>query len=143
MGEMRNIPKCPYCGKEMKASIIFMNGRWTGEYKCRACHAFAPSVDDFKTFHEAKEAAYEAAMQRPLQEPIPLEEIEESLIITPCWVEFRDYFSLPSAEILDRDSVDIFRQSDHEYLKSEEYRKTWRAWYKFPSYEERMAEKWD
>ena len=139
----REKPKCPYCGKEMKASIIFMNGRWTGEYQCRACHAFAPSVDDFKTFYEAKEAAYEVAMKRPLQKPIPLEDIVETILVTPCWVEYMERHGIPRAEILDRDSVDIFRRSDREYLPRKEYGKTWRAWAQFPSDEERKAAEWE
>lgn len=80
---------------------------------------------------------------REMQKPIALEDIVETILVTPCWVEYSERHGIPSAEILDRDSVDIFRRSDKEYLPRKEYGKTWRAWVQFPSDEERKAAPWE
>lgn len=80
---------------------------------------------------------------KEMQQPIPLEDIVETILVTPCWVEYRKRFTILNAVILDRDSVDIFRKCDHEYLPRKEYGKTWRAWDKFPTDEERKAAKWE
>ena len=143
----REKPKCPYCGKEMKASILEMNGFYYGEYRCRACNAFAPNIDKAKTFNEAKKAAFEAAMKRPLQKPIAETDLGKYLD-TPVWFEEfgRDVEDLP----LLLDGIGIYYAEFKEFGKSEwldrridDYNYQWRCWAEKPTEEERKAAEWE
>lgn len=136
---------CPWCGSEMRLhyeSYVRDDGGLY-YYVCTNEKCFSHSP-----INEEKELAYAAALRRPLQKPMTLEEACGSE--EPCvYFEDRDFGEISAA------SVDIgFAHGDIRYrtidvlggyIHKEEsaYGKTWRCWATKPTDDERKAAKWD
>lgn len=144
----RPIPLCPM-GHEMELIQIAAGG-W--RYVCTRCATSfrakkSTSCGWLSPIKSTKERAYEAATKRPMQKPLTLEELEQSVWQIPCWVEERDGDLFP--EVLDRDSMGYFGRIDaaHDrpiihYLKFR-INETWRCWASHPTDEERAAAAWE
>ena len=147
---MENKPTCPYCGSPMYKRIIpFVDGAWGGKYDCgnSKCGISSPYVESYNQ-NECRKLAYEAALKRPLQKPIPPLEIFQNHYQIPCWLERRGEIRI-SPEVLDKDSVGYFGKIDsriwidYKKMKPEEYGKTWRCWRTRPTNEELEAAAWE
>lgn len=147
-------PKCPYCGEKMELCHEphdpwgeFSNDDWC--YWCEKCIAYAP-------VEYTEEEALSAALRRPLQQPIPLDDILFSPFQIPCWIERKKNGRVGLvADVLDRSDYDrFFGQVDANMLeqglvehmtryRADNYGKTWRCWASRPTDEERAAAKWE
>lgn len=146
MTDHKPLPRCPYCGGEMKKRLL-------SDYKtlcfwlCPKCSATSPSAD-------TAEEAYTAAMQR-WQEPnrvLTLEEIIDKVFDAisgvPVWVEHIDDTGQKLAWKLS--GWQVVRGAERCVLIFEtEYRvntrninKTWRCWLRKPTHEEMEAVPW-
>lgn len=142
MTDHKPIPRCPYCGGEMKKRLL-------SDYKtlcfwlCPKCNATSPSAD-------TAEEAYTAAMQR-WQEPnrmLTLEEVKEQRAV---WLE--ENIGEPRPTIFyangylhhsvfmggfgDSDDVD-----SNVWYDDEDYGVDWRCWLRKPTQEERKNVPW-
>lgn len=147
MTDHKPIPRCPYCGGEMKKRLLSDYGLvcfWI----CPKCSAMSPSAN-------TAEAAYAAAMQR-WQEPnrvLTLEEIIDKVFDAisgvPVWVEHIDDTGQKLAWKLS--GWQVVRGAERCVLIFEtEYRvntrninKTWRCWLRKPTKEEMEAVPWE
>lgn len=108
MSEKKQMPKCPYCGAEMKiekpifaheydydASLVGAKAGWCTQATCTKCWSVAPFVYGTETEKDAYEVVREKAMMR-WQEPNRVLTLEEVLEIARqnedgynhvCWLE--------------------------------------------------------
>lgn len=112
MSEKKPMPKCPYCGAEMRiekpiyadeydASVVGAKAGWCTQATCTKCWSVAPFVSGMETEKDAYEAVCEMAMRR-WQEPnrvlTPAElksytgfiwcESRDGEVFEPGWVEY-------------------------------------------------------
>lgn len=85
------------------------------------------------------------AMDKPMQKPLTLEEIKQSVYQIPCWVEYTETTGL-YPDVIDRDSRGVFSKTTKSfmpYFDLNTYGKYWRAWTAKPTDEEREAAAWE
>lgn len=164
------MPKCPYCGAEMKCENPCVHKR-LGEpfdiycstfYVCRGCGATGPRTeviigdDDGLSakVRECAEKAYATAMRSSMQKPLTFDELmsrpdsvwyENTILIEPMMISFNQEYSIYHNKMvvigLYRGiALNHFRQLE---LPVEYYGKTWRCWARKPTDEERAAAKWE
>lgn len=127
---------CPWCNSEMVKSG-FGVADWFCCVKCKATSPREIGIED----------AYAAAMRRPLQKPLTLEEACGSE--EPCvYVEFKgseyikagDCVLSPCAKyIVDITMIGINAVG---HFKDADYGRVWRCWATKPTQEEREEAKW-
>ena len=149
---------CRYCGEIMK-----MNLRWGRRWLyCPSCNASAPDAD-------TEDEAYVAAMHRPRQKPLTLDEFCEYMNC-PVWFEshgtymgMSGWWMIPQKilevsglgpygryytetdERIGKNRVIRFvcaRSSQSSELGLDAYGSVWRAWATKPTAEERIRAKW-
>lgn len=141
-------PKCPCCGREMLVPVYrdYFNKTWIACCRCNECEA-KWKTGDFtgETKEEAAEKARAAAIRRPQQKPLTLDElfpggIERSPDV--MWIEFKGQHSLEAWKpaYSGEDFVYWFNQINYE---KDRYNKTWRCWLGKPTDEERAAAPWE
>lgn len=138
-------PKCPYCGTTMILERRCSMGMF---YNCPNlnCLSISPYVKR-KDGEDTKALCYEAALRRPLQKPLTLEELhaltgtdEEAVTFCEAQGDDRTY-----AHIWIKDLV-ICSDGEHipkDHLVYESYGKYWRAWATRPTDEERAVAPWE
>ena len=132
---MDKVP-CPWCGSEMAESGYGVS-KW---FRCTRCRSESP--------HEIGiEEAYAAALRRPLQKPLTLEEAcdDENLCV---FLEIKDepdiYVSILHPDFsFDSCGIDLLIEEEGTCYKLSTYGKFWRCWATKPSDEERSASKWE
>lgn len=144
---------CPWCGSEMEyidVLVIGSNERSEYYYECPECEARSPLAN-------SEEEALNAAIRRPLQKPLTLEEAVREKAV---WVEFSD--GLEEYEKDDGIAAVIFESYCHVdnqcvlvgddledtihdglWLDDRDYNDSWRCWATKPTQEEREAAKWE
>ena len=73
-------PKCPYCGENMELWWKRTGNRsYTGYFDCKniMCRANGPIVSEYNRL-SMEQSAISAALRRPLQKPLTLEELKVS-----------------------------------------------------------------
>lgn len=122
-------------------------------YACPKCHSYSPYADTL-------EEAYAAAMRRPLQNPMTLEELDAATANEePVFFEFNgfrvdrfcdveeDKWGLPFGFGQDDSGCVMVAISQCLYdplaLPKSRYNKTWRPWRTRPTDEERAAAEWE
>ena len=144
---MMNVNKvyCPWCGDEMKLDRVNEYASYDYDlfcYTCWSCGASSPP-------YECRDDAYRAAISKPLQDPLTLEEAcgsEEPCVfletfgnktiyaVDACYGEFIDGVGV-SIERIGKSGVIGFPVRD--------YGKMFRFWANNPTDEERSAAKWE
>lgn len=143
MIDNKPLPRCPYCGGEMKKRVL-------SDYKtlcfwlCPKCSATSPSAG-------TAEEAYTAAMQRwqESNRVLTMEEVREhckqGVDAAPLWVEFSGFPSESHWMVVDLpDEVfctDTVRNFCMSYVNT--YKKSWRCWLRKPTQEEMEAVPWE
>lgn len=140
---------CPWCVSEMRLhyeSYVRDDGGLY-YYVCTNEKCFSHSP-----INEEKELAYAAALRRPLQKPLTLEEAcgsEEPCVyleekdggIFAAWVKAYEKTMLYLYSKRE-DVCAISTFAKHELFEKQKYNKTWRCWATKPTDEERKAAKW-
>lgn len=152
---MKSEPKCPYCG----AIMSFEADSCHVWMKCPFClsnsqKAEKPDVQngDFSAigwavyWAKCEEIAKEAAMRRPLQEPLAKEDLLHMIgpgdeIVTYCEAKGADrtYANIWTGDLV----IDVVGYEHKNHVCFENYGKTWRAWATRPTEEERAAAPWE
>lgn len=136
---------CPYCGTVM----ILERGHESGlSYSCPNCWSESPFIK-YKGGEDTKAICYEAALRRPLQKPLTLEELHALIdpgdeVVTYCEAKNRDD-DLTYAHIW-RGNLVVYANGDRiakNAIIYDRYGKTWRAWATRPTDEERASAPWE
>lgn len=147
MTDHKPLPRCPYCGGEMKERVL-------SDYKtlcfwlCPKCSATSPSAD-------TAAEAYKAAMQR-WKEPnrvLTLEEVEDACELDNekvlLWVEFNcngvctlayQYCTMGEA-IATVYMIRPYDEAETDFTKMD-YCKKWRCWLRKPTQKEMATTLW-
>lgn len=143
MTDHNPLPRCPYCGGEMKKRLL-------SDYKtlcfwlCPKCSATSPSAD-------TAESAYAAAMQR-WQEPNDylvraevLDRCKQGAEARPLWVEFRRNDQRSRWIVVDNPPTVFGTDTVKNYFENmcEQYGILWRCWLRKPTQEEMEAVPWE
>jgi hypothetical protein len=145
-------PKCPYCGTEMKTftRTIYNTILAHGYAMCPECRSTSPRVvpEDIWDIEgdELTEAVKEAAMRRPLQKPLTLEELHALIdpgdeVVTYC--EGISFCQTYATIWIDGQVIDALGLHPKGNISFYSYGKTWRAWAARPTDEERAAAPWE
>lgn len=148
MTDHKPLPRCPYCGGEMKERVL-------SDYKtlcfwlCPKCSATSPSAD-------TAAEAYKAAMQR-WKEPnrvLTLEEVEDACELDNetvlLWVEFNcngvctlayQYCTMGEA-IATVYMIRPYDEAETDFSKMD-YCKKWRCWLRKPTQKEMEETPWE
>lgn len=147
MTDHNPLPRCPYCGGEMKKRVLSDYGMvcfWV----CTKCSAMSPSAN-------TAEDAYAAAMQRCVEpnRVLTLEEVEDACELDNetvlLWVEFNckgvctlayQYCTMGEA-IATVYMIRPYDEVETDFSKME-YRKKWRCWLRKPTQEEMATMPW-
>lgn len=117
---------CPYCGSEMELEHLGSDDCEAFLYACHKCGASSP-------MKSSNDEALQAALARPLQKPLTLEEAKKELAL---WIEYPP-------------NIYYHRACLYPVLYSADFRAEstygigWRCWATKPTDEEREAAKWD
>lgn len=140
----QSAPKCPYCGTTM---ILERRCSMSMFYSCpnTKCLSFSPSVRR-KDGEDTPALCYEAAMRRPLQKPLTLEELKALIdpgdeVVTYC--EGISFCQTYATIWIDGQVIDALGLHPKENISFYSYGKTWRAWATRPTDEERAAAPWE
>ena len=141
------LPRCPYCGGEMKERVLSDYGRLCF-WRCPKCRATSPSANTV-------EGAYAVAMQRCVEpnRVLTLEEVKDACELDNetvlLWVEFNcngvctlayQYCTMGEA-IATVYMIRPYDEVETDFSKME-YRKKWRCWLRKPTHEEMEAVPW-
>lgn len=68
---------CPWCGETMEPLVAKRFDSWYMYYRCSACKAQSPQIAfaDNSEYAEADQRSYQAAISRPPQKPMTLEQM--------------------------------------------------------------------
>lgn len=142
MADHKPLPRCPYCGGEMKKRVL-------SDYKtlcfwlCPKCSATSPSAN-------TAEDAYAAAMQR-WQEPNDylvraevLDRCKQGAEARPLWVEFRRNDQRSRWMVVDTPPTVFGTDTVKNYFADmcEQYGILWRCWLRKPTAEEMATMPW-
>lgn len=146
MFKEKPMPKCPYCGWEMKYHFDYPMEYCDVQFYCKHCNAMSPSARGSKTSTESVEKtieeAYEKAM-RLYEEPnriLTIEEIKtykgfvwcESIYENAFWPAYVENQKLYVDNAID--------EIEEEVIDS--YGIVWRCWLRKPSEKERESVCW-
>lgn len=138
----QSAPKCPYCGSEMSYECTYESGL---AYSCKNCWSESPFIK-YKDGEDTKALCYEAAMRRPLQKPLTLEELKALIdpgdeVVTYCEAKGaeRTYANIWTGDLV----IDVVEYEHKNSVCFENYGKIWRAWTTRPTDEERAAAPWE
>lgn len=139
---IHNEPKCPYCGGTMILEVCHRRGL---SYACPACWSESPFVKYEDGGHMGA-LCLEAAMRRPIQKPLTLEELKALIdagkeAVTYC--EAHGDNNTYANIWIGNSVIDIIGVYQVENISFESYGKTWRAWASRPTDEERAAAQWE
>lgn len=134
---------CPWCGSEMEyIDVLVIGGNESSEYyyECPECEARSPLAN-------SEEEALNAALSRPLQKPLTLEEAMEGKEPGVC-AEYRVpgcifYAFVSDSEFDGMCSIESIGRSTPCIAIIADYGKEWRCWAMKPTDEEREAAKWE
>lgn len=142
MADHKPIPRCPYCGGEMKKRVLRDYGILCF-WSCTKCRATSPSA-------YTTEDAYAAAMQRCVEpnRVLTLEEVKEQRAV---WLE--DKASEPEPTIFHLNAyphhsaftgsvIEAGLTNDDVYCDNKDYGKYWRCWFRKPTKEEMATMPW-
>lgn len=143
-------PRCPYCGEVMKIHADeFYGGCFAIGYAyCAACGCYGPSVKAAtdEAVKRIRDDVKAAAMRRPLQKPLTLEELKALIdpgdeVVTYCEAKGaeRTYANIWIGDLV----IDVIGYEPKNTTCFEHYGKTWRAWATRPTDEERAAAQWE
>lgn len=135
---------CPYCG------AVMLDDAYT--WYCPECHSYSPVViweEKCQTMTEDEKKAYarEAALRRPLQKPMRLEEATGSE--WTVWIEIKGWKYPQACDIWISEQLDgyakvaLIGRTKRAHVALEQYGKGWRCWASRPTNEERLAAKWE
>lgn len=135
---------CRYCGMEMKPKGYEKNNLYWYVCSDERCFSSSPSG-------ETLDEAYAAAMRRPLQKPMTLEEARHVEQNAPMHLEeigaedmdtiwVRVCGQRGSIMIHDDGSVSLMPEDEIDW---DNYYKTWRCWRTCPTDDERAAAEWE
>lgn len=163
MSEKKPMPKCPYCGAEMRiekpiyadeydASVVGAKAGWCTQATCTKCWSVAPFVSGMETEKDAYEAVCEMAMRR-WQEPNRVLTLEEVTADTEkedwsfMWIErkYDEKYALQYCGWYATDTwVILVLPADEKkiYELKSDYGKTWRCWLRKPTLEEMAETPW-
>ncbi len=138
----QSAPRCPYCGSEMSYECTYESGL---SYSCKNCWSESPFIK-YKGGEDTKALCYEAAMRRPLQKPLTLEELKALIdpgdeVVTYC--EGISFCQTYATIWIDGQVIDALGLHPKENISFYSYGKTWRAWATRPTDEERAAAPWE
>ena len=136
---------CPWCGSEMKLEHLGSDDCEAFLYACHECGASSP-------MKSSNDEALQAALARPLQKPLTLEEARKNPTVI--------YFEHKSLSKLNGYGVRIMCESRYQMQDGSimpmlskhvtnnsfyigEFGIDWRCWATKPTDEEREAAKWD
>lgn len=128
------VPKCPYCGSEMRIDPLHLQYNKQYRYKCFNDMALAPS-------RFTEDEAYSAAMQRHVEplKPLTWEEFIRTIENDPVWMEDRELSGYNDWILPDE-------PNDENSLREAEktiYGREIRGWTRRPTNEERRAAHWN
>ena len=146
MFKEKPMPKCPYCGWEMKYHFDYPMEYCDVQFYCKHCNAMSPSARGYKTSTESVEKtieeAYEKAM-RLYEEPnrvLTIAEIKtykgfvwcESIYgnaFWPAYVENQKLYVDNAVDEIEEEAIDL-------------YGVVWRCWLRKPSEKELESVCW-
>lgn len=140
---------CPYCGAEMKIMVHeFYDGAYCSGYAyCPKCGSYGPSIAGDVSKEQLHDEVKAAALRRPLQKPLTLEELhalidagDEVVIYCEARDDDRAYVHICAGELIISSDGDIIAKDRLVYSN---YGKIWRAWAAMPTDEERAAAPWE
>lgn len=126
---------CPWCNKEMTLEEeLPFSGIYA--YVCE-CGAVSPN-------ESGKEKALQAALARPMQKPLTLEETKERVAVYRECINAWDE-PIPTLYVCSDNVTVCFDHGfgEQEHLLVENYNRKWRCWATKPTDEERRAAEWD
>lgn len=143
---MKNEPKCPYCGTTMILERRCSMGMF---YHCPnlKCLSVSPYVKR-KDGEDTPALCYEAALRRPLQKPLTLQELHALIdpgdeVVTYCETSAPSvpytYANIWTGDLV----IDVVGFTKKNHVRFVNYGKTWRAWASRPTDEERAAAPWE
>lgn len=164
MSEKKPMPKCPYCGWEMKHLFDYPMNYCDVRFYCKHCNAMSPSArgcqTSAKSVEEALEEAYEKAMKR-YEEPNRVLTLKEVMADADAdaedwsfeWIEKKNHiyqcYHIYQCCLLDVTAESIIFVAvgigikDGIYMKKSEYGETWRCWLRKPTLEEMANTPWE
>ena len=143
MTDHNPLPRCPYCGNEMKKQVL-------SDYKtlcfwlCPKCSATSPSAG-------TEESAYAAAMNR-WQEPNRVltrdelqKRIEQGVDVAPLWMEFGKVPSASRWMVTNAPDEAFVNDTVKNLLVVSGYgcNGIWRCWLRKPTAEEMATTPWE
>ena len=143
MTDHNPLPRCPYCGGEMKKRL-FSDYKTLCFWLCPKCSATSPSAD-------TAEEAYTVAMQR-WQEPNDylvraevLDRCKQGAEARPLWVEFRRNDQRGRWMVVDTPPTIFGTDTVKNYFEDmcEQYGILWRCWLRKPTQEEMEGVPWE
>lgn len=144
-----NNPRCPYCGAGMKIMVHeFYDGAYCSGYAyCPKCGSYGPSLAGDISKEQAHDEIKEAALRRPLQKPLTLEEMRALIdtdddVVTYC-EGLDDPHTYATIWYLGSYVDRAGGPSNNRILAWDKYGKRWRAWAQRPTDEEREAAPWE
>ncbi len=142
---IHNEPKCPYCGTGMILERRCSMGMF---YNCPnlKCLSASPYVRR-KAGEDTEAICYEAALRRPIQKPLTLEELDaliDSGDEVVIYIETDTHVETYANIIYGMKIFDRYGETEGvDFLRFDTYGKTWRAWASRPTDEERAAAQWE
>lgn len=153
---MIDAPKCPGCGREMELisgahlpgiGYPFVNYR--AVYVCNKCGWRAPLALSDKCMADAEKSAFEQAALRTMQRPLKLtwgmlEECDDNGLV-PFFMEHRFTGEINAGIYDSRNDMLHYDmgEAESDWIDNEEQGKTWRAWARRPTDEERKMAMWE
>jgi hypothetical protein len=141
-------PVCPYCGTVMTYECTYDSGL---SYSCKNCWSESPFIK-YKDGEDTKALCTEAALRRPLQKPLTLEELKAISETGSHCIYIEHYHPNPDIENPITPNVGIKSGLGYRITHCNGYRyefwwkdygKTWRAWATRPTDVERAAAPWE
>ena len=168
MSKFKEVPRCPYCGGEMRiekpifadkfdASLVNAKAGWCTQAACNKCWSVAPFVSGMETEQDAYEAVCEMAMQQ-YEEPNRVLTLDEVLKIacddynteqeTVMYLEYReDYEGYAIVTDLETDGSKILLEFSGIVgcvkPNEKDYGSLWRCWRRKPTKNERKNTPWE
>lgn len=153
MPDNKPMPKCPYCGWEMKYHFDYPMEYCDVQFYCKHCNAMSPSARGSKTSTESVEKtieeAYEKAM-RLYEEPnrvLTLEEVKdayfnmkEPICCEIMWLNKKKIAWIADAAVPWGVVAHIMERQEPKW---KEYGKTWRCWLRKPTAREMAEMPWE
>lgn len=153
MKDYKPIPKCPYCGWEMKHLFDYPMNYCDVRFYCKHCNAMSPSArgcqTNVKSVEEALEEAYEKAMRR-YEEPNRVLSLAELAVSagTLVWIEDNNGDDEPcvcarTVTYWEPKSNRIYFDGGRAWYADCTYSETWRCWLREPTPEEMANTPWE